>query len=108
MITELNTHGCEFPEEMLDFIKVLLFGASKYESNNWLTPNGHNSDFKTAHDRMFHHLARSFSQGYTTYKTIFGNYREMDESGMDELLHLQVDAAMMYTRIARQIKHESD
>lgn len=83
----------ELPKEFLDVVKVLEFGAEKYESNGWLEPNAHKMDHKSNHDSMFHHLASSFSGD-----------RLDNESGLDHLLHLACRALMQYTREKRSVE----
>lgn len=90
--------------EFFDIGKVLDFGATKYEPNNWLKPNGTKSSFKDRHDSLFHHLAQSFAAGPNKYKA----NRYDDESKLDHLLHLACGALMLYTRIQREITHEKD
>ena len=90
--------GGAIPLEMLDFLKVVKMGADKYAMNNWLEPDGHSSSHADMHDKMFHHLARSFA-----------NHNELDdESALDHLLHVACRALMQYTRRTCGIQHTAD
>ena len=107
LINEILDFDLAYPSalepEFLDFLKVVANGAKKYPPPvgaraNWLTPNGGTSSHKDMHDRMFHHLARSFA-----------NFERQDnESGLDHLLHLACRAMMVYIRISRDIRHDDD
>lgn len=90
------------PIELFDFLKVIEAGAKKYALNNWLKPDGGSCDEKTMHDKMFHHLARSFWAGEVQHTVLDA------ESGLDHLLHLACRALMLYTRRKRGIIHSVD
>lgn len=115
-IEELNKNEFYFPTEFLDVIKVLDFGIKKgYEPNGWLTDsNSKTCSFKDMHASMFRHLAESHSQGYygNEFVNLFEKTSEISrcdrESGLDPLLHLACRALMLYTRLQRGIKHETD
>lgn len=85
-----HAKGVEIPPEMLEFIEVMILGADKYAPNNWLLPNGTNSDHKSMHASMFRHIASS-SAGIRVDK----------DSGLDHLLNAACRCLMMYTRIKR-------
>ncbi len=85
--------GVEIPSEMLEFIEVMILGAEKYAPNNWLLPNGINSDHKSMHASMFRHIANS-SAGIRIDK----------DSGLDHLLNAACRCLMMYCRIKRGLK----
>lgn len=82
--------GIELPDELYDFIEVMIHGAKKYEANNWLKPDGKNSDHRSMHASMFRHLAESQV-----------NSAKDHETGLDPLLHLAARALMFYTRRKR-------
>ena len=87
--------GVDVPKEMFDFINVMTHSArsGKYPANNWLLPNGTNSDHRSMHASMFRHAAESSC-----------NNRHDEQTGLDPLLHLACRALMMYTRIKRGLK----
>lgn len=99
----LKTHGggtideMEYPSEFQDVYKVLEYGATKYEPNNWLKPDGKRSTYTEYHDSAFHHLARSFA-----------GVRADEETKLDHLLHAAINCLMLYTRMKRGIKHPND
>jgi hypothetical protein len=95
--SEKPSENLVIPPEFFDFLKILRSGAEKHGPNNWLELNGRKSSHKEMHDSMFHHLSNSYAK-----------IRIDGESGLDHLLHLQVRAAMMYTRIVRGITHSED
>ncbi len=82
----------EIPTEMFEFINVLYHSANtgKYEPNNWLKPDGQNSDHKSMCASMFRHLAAATE----------GKDKDTD-SGLHPLLHLASRALMLYTRKKR-------
>lgn len=82
--------GIDLPDEIYDFIEVMIHGAKKYEPNNWLKPDGVNSDHRSMHASMFRHLAESQV-----------NLSKDSETGLDPLLHLAARAMMLYTRRQR-------
>lgn len=88
-------NGVDVPAEMFDFIDVMVYSArtGKYPANNWLKPDGINSDYKSMHASMFRHAAESSC----------GN-RKDDQTGLDPLLHLACRALMMHTRLKRGLK----
>lgn len=94
----------EIPKEFLDVVKVLEFGAEKYEANGWLEPDAYKMDHKSNHDSMFHHLAES----YVLMEVPGIETRQDMESGLDHLLHLACRALMEYTRMKRGIRHAKD
>jgi hypothetical protein len=113
VLTSISNHGSTYyctrcgpismskvdiPKEFLDVIKVLEFGAGKYEAEGWLLPNAPKMDHKSNHDIMFHHLSESYSSP--------GSLDE--ESYLEHLLHLACRALMGYTRLEREIMHERD
>lgn len=89
--------------EFLDELLVIENGAKKHIAPpgtraNWLQPEGSTVSHKDMHDRIFHHISRSFA-----------NYERNDyESGLDHLLHAICRAKMMYVRIKRGLKHSDD
>lgn len=85
--------GVEVPPEMFEFIEVMILGAKKYAPNNWLLPNGTNSDHRSMHASLFRHAAESSC----------GN-REDKETGLDPLLHVACRALMMYTKVKRGLR----
>lgn len=87
----------EMPQEFLDIIKVLEFGAKKHGDTNWLQPNGNKSSHKEMHDSAWHHLAESYA----------GNTAD-HETGFHPALHAAVRMLMIYTRYLRGIVHEKD
>lgn len=89
--------------EFLDFLDVVEMGRIKHPAPpktraNWLTENGSTTSHNDMHDRMFHHLARSFAN----------NGRLDDESGLEHLLHMICRGIMTATRIKRGIKNAAD
>lgn len=105
--------------EMLDYLEVVRKGRIKHPDPpvgaraNWLSENGSTSSHNDMHDRMFHHLSRSFSSPMNVGRipaAIIGDaYRRLDsEFELDHLLFVQCRAMMMYTRIKRGIKHPED
>ncbi len=88
-----HAKGVEVPPEMLEFIEVMILGAAKYAPNNWLRPDGTNSDARSMHASMFRHVAESSC----------GN-RLDQETQLDPLLHAACRCLMMYTRIKRGLK----
>lgn len=96
-IDEIESLGCEVPDEFFDFLDIVLMGARKYAPNNWLKPDGKRSSHKENHDSMFHHLAESYS-GLKVDK----------ESGQNPKLHLATRVLMGYTREKRGIIHPDD
>lgn len=85
--------GVEIPSEMMEFVEVMILGAAKYAPNNWLLPNGTNSDHRSMHASLFRHVAESSCGS-----------REDKETKLDPLLHVACRALMMYTRIKRGMK----
>jgi hypothetical protein len=82
--------------ELFEFLKVVENGAKKYALNNWLDPKGQSVGHKDMHDKMFHHLSRSFTN----------ETRQDEESKEDHLLHLATRAMMLYTRIKLRLTDE--
>jgi hypothetical protein len=92
-ISLLTEKGITLPPELFDFIKVIEMGASKYEADGWLKPDGVGTSEKEMHASMSRHLAHSFA-----------NPDKLDlDSDLDHLLHLACRALMLYTRRVRSI-----
>lgn len=90
-----NQNKVTVPKYMLDFIDVMLIGAGKYKSDNWLQPDGTGTSHDKMHNSMFHHLADSYC-----------HIRQDHETGLDPLLHLVARALMVYTRRRLGIKEQ--
>lgn len=88
------------PLELFDFLKVLEQAAEsgKYPMNNWLKSDGHSTTEKTMHDKMFHHLARSFADPHGTDT----------DSKLPHELQLQCRAGMVHVRRTLDIIHPDD
>lgn len=89
-------YGVEVPEEMFDFIKILIHSAKsgKYEPNNWLKSEGAiNSDKKSQYGSIFRHV----SDGYVGVKVD-------KDSGYDPRLHAACRLLMSYTRDIRGLE----
>jgi len=110
----------EIPEEFNDFIKVIDFGAEKYEPNNWLQPDGKKSGFQQMHISAIHHLIQSYSSRESLGSTLtdkdyyelmdavecgydrgIKDGREDNESGLDSILHAICRTQMIYTKLIR-------
>jgi len=72
------------PKEFLDVMKVLEFGARKYEPDGWL--KGIKFNHKDNHASMSRHLAEAYM-----------GVKEDKETRLDPLLHLAARALMEYT-----------
>lgn len=84
--------GNKLPEEFLDVLKVIEFGAKKHGADSWLHKDNPSLDHKANHASMSRHLAEAYMG------------REKDpESELDPLLHLACRALMEYTRKKRGI-----
>lgn len=83
--------------EFADIIQVLEFGATKYEPNNWLQPDGAKSSHKDMCASIFRHAAE-----------VYAGRTEDGETGLHPALHLAVRALMLYTRYKRGIIHPAD
>lgn len=90
---EMLEMGVEIPPEMFDFIKVMNFGAKKYAANNWLLPDGINSDHKSMHASIFRHVAESSC-----------GHKHDWETGLHPLLHAATRCLMLYTRQQRGLE----
>lgn len=105
------------PEEFLDYIDVLMYGAQKYGANDWEAGKG-KADFHQMHYSMLHHLGQSITGSRllavapeisiqeAQQHLIIGMTRAMgerddDETNQDTLLHLITRAQMCYTLIKR-------
>ena len=79
--------------EFYDIDLVLQFGATKYEPNNWLEPDGTKASLEQQCDSMFHHLCEIRCG------------RVVDrESKLHPALHLACRAMMSYTRYKRGLE----
>ena len=87
-IDKLEKMGCRVPYGMFKgMLDVLEFGAVKYEANNWLEPDGVNTDQKSMYGSIFRHTAEAYS----------GRHKDL-ESGLPPEAHAQVRLGMMLTR----------
>jgi len=78
------------PDEMFDFLQILIPGAKKHGNNTWLQPE-YKRDWA---DKAFHHAARAFA-----------NPGSLDEeSGLDHDLHAAINHLMLYTRRKRGLE----
>lgn len=93
---ELKAPGC-LKEEMFDFTDIILFGAMKYQMDNWLRTDGTKSSHKDMHASIFRHIAESSAGKLVDH-----------ESGLHPLLHAICREVMHYTRVKRGIKHVDD
>ena len=103
------------PAEFKDFYKVLEFGASMYEVDNWLDKDGKKSDFSQMHISLIHHAVQSFAAKYSAecslddmikatcagFKRGIEDGRPDHESGLDSLLHAIARAQMVYTKLKK-------
>lgn len=95
-INMITDYYNKYPE-LFDFLLVFEFGATKYERDNWLRPNGIKSGWKDRHDSAFHHLARSFDNEYHAEALA----RKDSESGLDHTCHGMASLGLIYTRLRR-------
>lgn len=85
----------DIPEEMLDFVLVLIHSAriGKYPPNNWLQPNGMGCDTRSMYASIFRHVSEAYC-GLTVDR----------DSGLDPRLHAAARLLMDYTRDKRGLK----
>lgn len=86
----MNELGITIPDEMFDFLLVMVGGAKKHGPNNWLNPDGAKSSHVDMHASIFRHVAQS-SAGVTVD----------EDSGLHPLLHAACRCLMHYTRLER-------
>jgi len=93
-IQELENKGIDVPYELFEgMLAVLEFGASKYEANNWLEPNGIKSDPKSMYGSIFRHVAEAYAGA------------DLDkESGLPPEAHAQCRLGMSLARKARGLE----
>ena len=96
-INSTDPNAMQIPDEMQDFVLVLLEGARKYKANGWLDKDGQSIDNKSNHASMFRHLAESCT----------GREKDKDTE-LHPLLHLACRALMGYVRYKRGIIHTLD
>lgn len=96
-LTILKEKNIEVPDEMFAFLDVLIPGAIKHGSNNWLEKNGS----KTSNHDMGSSILRHAAE-------VFAGEKKDHESGMHPALHLATRALMKYTRDTRGIVHRED
>lgn len=123
LINKIITFDKENPgalePEMLDFLEVVRRGRIKHPDPpvgaraNWLSESGSTSSHKDMHDRIFHHLARSFATPLSKFPSTdetdpYPLSRLDDEFKLDHLLFVQCRAMMMYTRVKRRLIHNED
>lgn len=90
-IEMLEKQGLVIPKELFTgTLQVLEFGANKYEANNWLLPDGVNSDHKSMYGSIFRHVAEAYA----------GKERDT-ESRLPPAAHAQARLGMWMVRKAR-------
>lgn len=103
------------PPEFGHFVEVLDFGATKYEPDNWMRPEGVKSDFDQMHKSIIHHIAHSYSVKKDAsiadlHQAVRVGFlrgtegRKDSESGLDTLLHGITRAQMLYCRLRRGLE----
>lgn len=94
-----NKYTVTIPAEMYDFLVVLQDSADsgKYESDNWLKPDGNSIDNKSNYASIFRHVAEA-STGSTQDK----------QSGRHPALHAACRLMMTYTRWKKGLIHPLD
>ena len=86
------------PDEFEHFTRVLYRAAAgKYEPNNWMKPDGVNTDRKSAFASTHRHVAQSQ----------FGE-RIDSETGLPHILHAIARLQMIHVRQVRGIIHPED
>jgi len=97
--SESKVDPVEIPDTFSHFHEVLhkACQSGKYPANNWLEPNGYNTDKKSMYASIFRHCAEAYA-----------GVRLDKESGLDPRLHAAVRLMMDYTRDYRGIKNDKD
>jgi hypothetical protein len=87
----MEKQGLTVPKELFTgTLYVLEFGANKYAANNWLLPDGVNSDHKSMYGSIFRHVAEAYAG------------KEHDpESRLHPAMHAQARLGMMLARKVR-------
>lgn len=108
LITKIIEFDKKYPTalepEMLDFLDIIEFGKMKHPDPpvgaraNWLLPDGSTSSHIEMHDRVGHHVARSFADP-------FGLDAEYPR---DHALFAICRLVMIYIRRKRRLVHIND
>lgn len=107
-LEELFELGIDIPSEMFDFLDILIMGAQKHGTNNWLEKNGSKTSHKDMHASIFRHVAESSSSPPALLRD-GGLMTVVDyESRKHPLLHAMIRCGMIYTRQKRNIWNDSD
>lgn len=107
-LQELFSLGIDIPEELFDFLDILITGAQKYGANNWLEKNGSKTSHKDMHASLFRHVAESSSNPPSLLPDGEAMTVVDYESRKHPLLHAMIRCGMIYTRQKRNIWNDSD